>query len=422
MTVADPPGVAGTRVAYVMSRFPRLTETFVLSEILALKEQGVDVQLYPLLRERAEVVQPETSALVAGARYQPFVSWSIMRSNLHLLRHRPRRYLRTLGAVIRGTWGSRNFLVGGLAIFPKVAHNALEMARAGVTHVHCHFANHPALAGFIIHRLVGIPYSFTAHGSDLHVDRHMLAAKVADASFVVSISQYNRQLILDECAGRWAEKITVIHCGVQTDRFRPAEEQPISPSEHPLSILSIGTLHEVKGQTYLIDACSILVKAGVALTCRLVGQGEDQAMLERQIAAAGLEGMVRIEGARTQPEIAEMLAESDVLVAPSVPTKSGKREGIPVVLMEAMSAGVPVIASNISGIPELVADGETGLLVAPRDAEGIAAALQRLHADPGLRRYLAAAGRAKVVAEFDVRTNARQLSALFARSASRRAS
>lgn len=402
------------RVAYVMSRFPRLTETFVLSEILALEEQGVDVQLYPLLRERADMVQPETLALVARARFQPFVSLPILRSNLTLLRRRPRAYLRALGSVIKGTWGSLNFLVGGLAVFPKVAHNALEMERAGVSHVHCHFANHPALAGFIIRRLVGIPYSFTAHGSDLHVDRHMLARKVAEASFVVAISDYNRRLIVKECGGRWADKVQVIHCGVRTDRFRPTNHR--APTNR-LTVACVGTLHEVKGQVHLLEACRLLTEAGVPVTCHLVGDGPDRPKLERQAAAAGLEGSVRFEGSKTQDEIARLLAGVDVLVTPSVPTRSGKREGIPVVLMEAMSSGIPVIASDLSGIPELVSDGQTGLLVPAGDAPRIAAAMRRIHEDPELRRCLAQAGRAKVVREFDVRANAARLAASFARSA-----
>jgi len=413
-------GEGKLRVAYVMSRFPRLTETFVLSEILALKEQGVDVQLYPLLREKANVVQPETMALVETAHFQPFLSARILRSNLRLLRRRPRTYLGTLAAVMRATWGSRNFMVGGLAIFAKVAHNALEMARTNVTHVHCHFANHPALAGFIVHRLVGIPYSFTAHGSDLHVDRHGLVPKVAEAAFVVAISRYNRQLIIEECGGRWADKVEVIHCGVQTDRFQPAGPREVSEGHHDrLRIVCIGTLHEVKGQRYLVEACARLLRSGLDVSCQLVGEGPDREMLERQIDAAGLNAVVRFEGLKTQPEIAGILTAADVLVAPSVPTKSGKREGIPVVLMEAMSSGLPVIASDISGIPELVTAERSGLLVPPRDAAALADALRRIHDDPELRRCLAEAGRDAVAAEFDARTNAARLATRFARQTRR---
>ncbi|MGH2996544.1 MAG: glycosyltransferase, partial [Gaiellaceae bacterium] len=388
------------KVAYLMSRFPKLSETFVLSEILAVEERGAEVELYPLLRTREDVVHPEALPLAARARYEPFLSLPILRSQLYFLRHRRRAYLGALGDLVRGTWGSLNYFVGALGIFPKVAHAARRMEADGVGHVHCHFSNHPAAAGFVVHRLTGLPYSFTAHGFDLHVDRRMLCEKISEAAFVVPISEYNRELIAAECGTEVREKLAVIHCGVDTDLFRPSES---APPERPFSLLCVGTLHEVKGQGYLVEACRLLVEEGVELVCTLLGDGPDREALARGIAAAGLAGRVRIAGPRTRAEVAELLHAAHVLVAPSVPTREGKREGIPVVLMEAMASGVPVVASGISGIPELVADGESGLLVPPRDPRALAAALRRLHDDRALCERLALAGRKKVVREFDVR-------------------
>jgi colanic acid/amylovoran biosynthesis glycosyltransferase len=394
------------KVAYVMSRFPKLSETFVLGEILAVEEKGVDVELFPLLRERAELVHPEAASLCERARFQPFLSLPILRSQLHFLRRRPRRYVGALWALLRGTWGSANYFVGALGIFPKVVHDARLMEADGIAHVHCHFSNHPAAAGFVINRLTGIPYSFTAHGFDLHVDRHMLCEKVAEAAFVVAVSEYNRKLILEECGERSRSRLTVIHCGVDTGLFRPRER---AAAARPFSILCVGTLHEVKGQAYLVEACRLLVEAGVDVTCTLVGDGPDRATLVRQIATAGLEGRVAVAGRRTRAEVAELLGRAHVLVSPSVPTAEGKREGIPVVLMEAMASGVPVVASDISGIPELVEDGETGLLVPPRDPSALASALRRLHDNSALRGRLARAGRETIEREFDVRRNAAEL-------------
>ena len=398
------------KVAYVMSRFPKLSETFVLGEILAVEEQDVEVELYPLLREQEEVVHPEAAALCERARFQPFLSLSILASQLHHLRRSPRRYTGALWALVRGTWRSPNFLVGGLGIFPKVAHAARLMEADRVAHVHCHFSNHPAVAGFVIQRLTGIPYSFTAHGSDLHVDRHMLREKVAEAAFVVPISEFNRNVILRECGEHVAEKLVVIHCGVDTDLFR---QRDAAEPGSALTVICVGTLHEVKGQAYLVDACRLLAEEGVPVACTLVGDGQDRSALQRQIAAAGLEGRVTLLGRRTRAEVAELVLSADVLVAPSVPTARGKREGIPVALMEAMSGGVPVVASDISGIPELVEHEATGLLVPPRDARAIADALRRLHDDSSLRRRLGLAGREKVVREFDVRKSAAALARHF---------
>jgi glycosyltransferase involved in cell wall biosynthesis len=280
------------------------------------------------------------------------------------------------------------------------------MEAEGVEHVHCHFSSHPAVAGFVIHRLTGIPYSFTAQGSDLHVDRHMLPEKVAEAAFVVTISAYNRDLILRECGERWGDKVVVIHSGIETSFFEPSEPRP---SSGRFNLLCVGTLHEVKGQAYLIEACRALSESGVDFSCWLVGEGKDRPALERQIAAAGMEERIHLLGQRTRGEVLELLRDADVLIAPSVPTRQGKREGIPIVLMEALATGVPVVASDISGIPELVEDGHTGLLVPPRDSAAVGRALLRLHDDAGLRRRLALAGREKVEREFDAYENAGRL-------------
>jgi colanic acid/amylovoran biosynthesis glycosyltransferase len=388
----------------------------VLGEILALERRGTPVDLYPLLREPAPLAHPGALALAERAHYEPFLSPAIVRSQLHWLRRRPRAYLRAWRDVVAGAWPSANFVIGAIGIFPKVAHNARRMQADGVTHVHCHFANHPAVAGLIVHRLTGIPFSFTAHGSDLHIDRRMLDRKVAEAAFVATVSHDNRRLILSDCGERFAPKVHVVRAGVDTELFAPPPTAPPAVAGR-LRILCVGTLHEVKGQTHLVEACRLLVSEGVDLRCRLIGSGPDHRALSAQIARAGLERHVVLAGPRTRPEVAAELHASDVLVAPSVPTRQGRREGIPVVLMEAMSSGVPVVASAISGIPELVEDGVGGLLVAPGDPPAIAAALRRLHEDPALRRQLGQGARRRVVAEFDVDASAAELARRFAAGA-----
>ncbi|MGH8901860.1 MAG: glycosyltransferase [Egibacteraceae bacterium] len=397
-----------------MSRFPKLSETFVLFELLAIEQQGIDVELYPLLRERGALMHPEAAELVGRAHYHPFVSWPILRSQLHFLRRSPGRYLRTLGTLLTSTWGSLNLFVGAIGIWPKVVHMARLMAADGVTHVHCHFATHPTAAGWIIRRLIGIPYSFTAHGSDLHVERRMLSRKVAEAAFVIAISEYNRNVILAEYRPEGApdgnENVLVLHCGVDPDVFRPPAQ---ARENETLHVLCIGTLHEVKGQRYLLEACRLLRDQGVDVHCTLVGDGPDLRMLERTLARLELGSGVDLAGRKTRDEVAKLLAGCDVAVTPSVPTRQGKREGIPVVLMEAMSAGVPVVASRLSGIPELVEDERTGLLVPPRDPLALASALRRLHNDSQLRRRLGIAGRDKVVSEFNLHANAERLADLF---------
>jgi glycosyltransferase involved in cell wall biosynthesis/peptidoglycan/xylan/chitin deacetylase (PgdA/CDA1 family) len=406
------PLAAPARVAYVMSRFPKLTETFVLGEVLALERRGVPVDLYPLLRERAPVVHPEAARLVARARYEPFLSPAILVSQLVWLRRRPSAYLRAWRDVLAGTWGSPNFFVGAIGCFPKVAHAARRMQAEGVTHVHCHFANHPAVAGLIVHRLTEIPFSFTAHGSDLHKDRRMLGRKVAEAAFVATISHDNRRLIVAECGEHVAEKVHVLRAGVDTRLFAPSALKPGQPCD-ALRIVCVGTLHEVKGQPHLIEACRLLAGEGIDVRCRLIGAGPDEKALRAQIEEAGLAESVVVAGQRTRQQVVAELWRADALVAPSVPTRAGRREGIPVVLMEAMSTGLPVVASAISGIPELVEHEVSGLLVPPRDAAAIARAVRQLAADPALRERLGRAARKRVLAEFDLEDSAAELARRF---------
>jgi glycosyltransferase involved in cell wall biosynthesis/peptidoglycan/xylan/chitin deacetylase (PgdA/CDA1 family) len=398
------------RVAYLVSRFPKLTETFVLYEMIALEELGVAVELYPLLRARQRVAHPEADRWTRRARFQPFVSLEILRAQLHFLRRDPRRYATLLAEVLRETWGSTNFFLGALAYFPKAVRFALEMEREGVTHVHAHFCSHPALVAFIIHRLTDIPYSFTAHGSDLHVERRMLPVKVDHAAFAVTVSDYNRRLMLRECGQTAADRIRVVRCGVDPGLFATREHPR---REGPTRILCVASFEKVKGHEHLLDACALLRDRGVEFVCDLVGEGPLRRDAESRIARLGLRGVVRALGSKPRPEVIRMLREADVAVLASQMTKEGKREGIPVALMEAMAAGLPVVASAISGIPELVEDSRTGILVRPGDPNGLADALHRLAADADLRRRMGAAGRRRVTERFNLQTNTAELMQLF---------
>jgi glycosyltransferase involved in cell wall biosynthesis len=242
----------------------------------------------------------------------------------------------------------------------------------------------------------------------------MLCRKVSEASFVVAISDSNRRVIVDECGPRAEGRVEVIHCGIDTALFRPPddpdEDANATTSDRPrLRLIAVGTLHEVKGQRYLIDACAQLRNAGVDVTCQIVGDGPDEPALIALIRELRLEDRVRLAGRLTSDQVIGLLRQSDVLVAPSVPSSDGRLEGLPVVIMEAMSCGLPVVASRLSGIPELVIDDRTGYLVEPRNPAGIAAALRRLADDPDLRRRLGAEARLAVEREFEVNECARRL-------------
>ena len=392
------PAMSPGKVGYVMSRFPKLTETFVLNEIRAVERLGLRTEIYPLLRERQTVVHEEAAPYVARARYQPMLSLPVLKANVEALVRRPAAYFKVWADVLRGTWGSANFFFGAIGILPKCVWMAREMERDGVSHVHAHFANHPTVAAFAIHRLTGIPFSFTAHGFDLHVDRRMLPQKVDAASFVVAISRFNKSMIVEECRGQHADKVHVVHCGVDPEWFgvrRPSSDRA------RFEIVCVASFEVVKGHRYLIRACEQLLLRGVDFCCHLVGDGPQKAEIEQQIVVSGLSDVVVLHGAKTRLEVARMVGRSDAAVLASAPTPSGKREGIPVALMEAMSAGLPVVASRTGGIPELVHHEHTGLLVPPADPDALADALEQLAVDAPLRHRLGRAGREMILREFN---------------------
>lgn len=410
--MGEPGKPSELRMAYVMSRFPKLTETFVLYEILAVEGLGVKVEIFPLLRHREGVRHPDAEEVTRRAHFLPFLSWEVLRENWNALRRDPRTYLRTLAEVARGAWGSPNFFFGGLAIFPKCVAFARRMERIGVDHVHAHFANHPAVAALVIHRLTGIPYSFTAHGSDLQKDQRMLDRKITASAFAVTVSEYNRKLMVDACDGRPAarEKVHVLHCGVDLGELEPPDstDSP-SPPHRPVEIVCVASMREVKGHRILIEACRMLDAGGVPFVCHLVGGGPLLKEMEEKVREASLEDRVRLHGPRPRREVLGFYRRGDIYVQPSVPTSSGQREGIPVSLMEAMASELPVVASRIGGIPELVEDGRSGCLVPPADPAALAEALTRLAGDEELRRRMGARGRERVEEDFDLHANAQAL-------------
>ncbi len=405
------------RIAYLMSRFPTPTETFILYEILELEKLGYRISIHPLIVERATIVHPGAEHLMS--RVVPFrpASRAVIRSQLYWLRRRPRAYLAAWWTAIRGTIRSPKFLLRSLVVVPFGAHVARTVERTGVDHIHAHWATHPALGALVATRLTGRPYSFTAHAHDIFVNRSMLEQKVREAAFVVTISDFNRRYLRDRVGPIVDERVTVIHCGADPSVFGASAPSPDAegvgdgPEGPRLRLLVVASLQPQKGHRVLLDAMAILRSRGVDVAARFVGEGDERPAIEAAIARLDLSERVSLLGAVPRGRVAQELARSDVVAQPSIILASGKTEGIPVALMEALAAERAVVASNLSGIPELVRDGATGLLVPPGDAEALAAAIERLAHEPGLRRRLGRAGRELVLAEFDLRVNAAQLAA-----------
>jgi glycosyltransferase involved in cell wall biosynthesis len=408
------------KIAYLMSRFPKITETFVLHEIMAIKQAGIAIDIYPLQRQKSSVIHPQARLLLNKVHFYPFISLAIIYSNLQFLWQHPVKYIGTFVEVLKATWGSANFLLGTLVFFPKAVKIAHQCQKSNVSHIHAHFANHPTMVAFVIYRLTGIGYSFTSHGSDLHKRQQMLAKKFNHCRFAVMISRYNKQFFEDKTGLDAGNKMPVIRCGVDMSAFAADDRKRLKPGDdksdkQPINLLCIASLIEVKGHPFLLEACSILKGCGIAFRLNLVGDGDKRKTIEALIKRYQLEDNVVVHGALPQPQVIDLLNSADICVLTSYQTKSGSREGIPVVLMEAMACGKAVVASRISGIPELVEDNKTGLLANPTDPASIAKQLEVLIKDKALRTRMGQAGRAKVQSEFNLTTNIEQLIQWFKR-------
>jgi glycosyltransferase involved in cell wall biosynthesis len=402
----------GGSVAYLLKRFPRLSETFILHEILELQRQGLTLRLYAILDPSEEVVHADVARVQAPVTYLPGGLAAIMpllRAHLTLFGRNPRRYAGIVAYLLR--WSQRR---AALKHFLRAGWLALDLERAGVRHLHAHFAHDPATVAHVVHLLTGLPYSFTAHAKDIYTSPpRLLALKMRAARFVVTCTEYNARYLADLTGAAAAKRIHRIYHGLDLRTFKPNGRFPAVPGqdESPI-ILAVGRLVEKKGFPYLIDAGRLLVERGYSLRLHIVGGGDMKEALRRHIAEAGLETYVTLLEPRPQEELIALYRTATVFALPSIVADDGDRDGIPNVLVEAMRLGLPVVSTAVSGIPELVLDGETGLLVPPRDAEALAAALVRLLDDEKLRDRLAAGAARHVATSFDLAANAVRLRTL----------
>lgn len=397
-------------IAYIMSRFPKITETFILNEMVALEESGLQIEVFPLVREKTAVQHRDADRFVSKAHFPIWGSAALWAAQLYWLRRRPSQLFNIWITMLWGNRASLKFLLRTAAAVLAGADFAREIERRQVSHVHAHWATHATTAAMVVHRLTGISFSFTGHAHDIYVNQSTLAKKIAAAAFMVTISDYNKRFVTNAVGPQLGKKIQVIRCGVDTTLFQP---QPQKADDQPLHILCIGRLEKKKGQTYLIEACHLLQQRGVKFACRLLGGGDDREALASQIKTAQLNDVVELLDHQPRRVVLQMLAWADVVVMPSITLPNGKKEGIPVALMEALAVGLPAVASDLSGIPELIVDGETGLLVPEKDPQALADALLRLDRDPLLRRTLGKQGRTKVISEYDLTKNTARLKECF---------
>lgn len=389
------------KVLYLSSVLPKRSETFVYKELLGLRRLGVEVGAASLYAPEAGLGDDELDRLAAETvTVYPGGPGRLLRDALAFAVRHPAR---AAAVSTLAKWDALSASDVPIAGRPKIVYQALAglaLARrveaAGFTHMHVHMAHAAATVGMYAARALGIPFSFTGHAADLFRERCLLAQKLRRAAFVACISEWHRQwyrAIVD----RPDDAYPVIRCGVDV----PGKVAPSRSGSEEICLAGLGRLVPKKGFDILIGACRALADGGARFLCTIAGDGPERARLEQ--LSAGLP--VRFAGTVANRDVPELMRATDIFILPCRVSGDGDRDGIPVVLMEAMAQGVCAVSGDLPAIRELVRDGVGGCLVPPGDTEALAACLGRLIDDAPLRSRLAQGGRARVEEEFSSEKN-----------------
>jgi len=383
-------------IAYLISEYPSPSHTFIRREVQALRARGIDVRTFSVRRTPADQLLSEgdRSEAASTTSILPVGPATLLLAQVGALGRHPLRYLRTLRNALTHRVPGARALLWTLFYFVEAIVLARALRRVGATHLHTHFANAGANVGYLASSFLGLPFSLTLHGTvDLDYPAGVLLGdKLRAACFIACVSDFGRAQAMRTVEPEQWSKLIRVRCGVEPAALPQRTRAP----DEVVRFVSVGRLSPEKGQSGLIQAFHSLRSAGLQTELRLAGDGPDLERVRTQIAALDLDGRCVLLGRLSEADALREIADADVLVLSSL------MEGLPVVLMEALALGVPVIAPWVAGIPELVRDGQSGLLYAPGRWDELGACMQRLAGDPALRCALGGAGRARVLAEFAV--------------------
>jgi len=402
------------RIAYVIPVYPPVgSQPFVVNEMLEVAAAGHALFLVPVYPAPPSPLRHGTFAHLRPAGVLPpaLCGPGTLALALRTLATHPLRSLEALigahRAAGRNPWAQARLL----AIGAKALATAWRLRRLGVEHVHAHFASQTADLAAIAGRVAGIPFSFTAHAYDIYsraprMRNATLGWKLRHAARAFAVSDYAAERLRALLPPAARERVHTARVGIPLDLFAAC---PAPSRDGELRLLAVARLQAKKGLDTLIAACALLRDRGLAFRLRVFGDGPLGAALAAQVAGLGLGEHVLLGAPIPQEAVADEMRACHVVVLPCRQDASGDMDGIPTVFMEAMATGRPVVSCPISGIPELVRDGETGLLVAPDDPVALAAALERLAGDDALRLRLGRQARALVERQHDQHANTRRL-------------
>ena len=398
----------------VLKGYPRLSETFIINEILSLEQLGYQLQIFALRRPGEPQAHAAVRHVRASVTYIPDNFWksffAFVHANFRAWRRYTRPYWRALRFAVQQSVAQKNS--APLKRFAQAAY-LLCKSPAGprVQHFHAHFSHDPTTVAFFVSWLSGLSYSFSAHAKDIYLQHQaFLQEKIARAQFVVTCTEYNThylQSLRDQTSS--ATAITRCYHGVDLELFSPVARPRANAIPR---ILSIGRLVPKKGFPVLLQALHRLRLQGFDFRCTLIGDGPMLGALRKQVAATELEDCVKLLPPMSQQELLLYYRAADVFVLACEVDPNGDRDGIPNVIVEAMAMGLPIVSTRISGIPECVDHGRSGLLVAERDAGALCEAMAKLLSSPGFAQQFGRAGRKKVMQEFNLRRNIAQIDVL----------
>ncbi len=397
------------RIGYLVSRYPAISHTFILREVRELRRLGFEIAVASINdpdRPPSGLTEEERAEAAATYYIKSAGLGAALPAALQTLLERPGAFAAALWFSIRLGGMDLKRILYGVLYFAEAVLLGRWMKSRNLHRLHVHFATPAATVAMITAKLFPITFSMTVHGPDEFYDvpGYYLEKKIATASLVCAISDYARsQLIRLAPAAAWG-KVEITRLGVDPEVFAA---RPPKPPGDVFEVLCVGRLVNAKGQQILLEAMVHLRAAGRPVHLRFVGDGPDRAALTARAAALGLAGAVTFEGAVNQDRIRAFYNACDIFALPSF------AEGIPVVLMEAMAMEIPCVTTWITGIPELIRNGEDGLLVPPGNERALADAIARLMDDPALRSRLGPAGRARVLAAYNLKPSVERLAEVF---------
>lgn len=394
----------GPRLAFLVKAFPRISETFIINEIIALEQQGLDLHIYSMIHTRDQIRHRLVDQVRSPVTHLPDPLWrslpKVVGAHVWMLRRAPRRYLSTLLRVLA------TVDLDLVERFVQAPCLARLLERDGITHVHAGFVHAPGSLAWLVFLLTGMPFSVATHAKDLYHSRSReLRRKLADARVVLTCTRYNVDHLLRICGPAGVRRLRQVYHGTDLDRFRFG---PYALARPPL-VLTVARLVEKKGLGDLIRACALLRDRGRQFQCRIIGSGVLKLRLERLVSELDLDPLVTLEGPLDQEDVVAWYHQAQVAVLPCVVTSDGDRDGIPNMLIEAAACGVPIVSTPVSGVPELIEHGRTGLLTPPQNPAALAEAIDALLQSPLLREGLRLTARSRVEEGFDVRRNALEI-------------